>query len=448
MNKILIANRGEIAVRIIRTAKSLGYATVAVFSDVDEDACHVDLADQAVRLGGPAPGESYLNADRIIAAARQSEADAIHPGYGFLSENAEFARQVMAAGLTWIGPSPEAMEVMGNKAAAKAAVADGDVPLIPGYFGEDQSDKAFAAAAANVGYPVMVKAASGGGGRGMRFVDQADDLQAALSSARSESLKAFRSDELLLEKAIVNPRHIEFQIFADQHGNTVHLGERDCSIQRRHQKVIEETPSPAVSPELRERMGTAAVEVARAVNYTNAGTVEFLLDEDGEFYFIEMNARLQVEHPVTELITGFDLVEWQLQVAEGEPLPVSQDEITLEGHAIEARLYAESPENDFLPSTGTIQHWWPASGDGIRVDHGLKSGQEITPFYDAMIAKVITHDAPGCSTATGTSFGTNNHVGNRNQSFFPARCPGTPSISFGSSNNILYRRHMESFCPS
>lgn len=391
MNKILIANRGEIAVRIIRTATSLGYSTVAVFSDADKDALHVELADLAVHLGGSAAGDSYLNADRIITAAQQSGADAVHPGYGFLSENAEFARQIIEAGLTWIGPSPEAMEVMGNKAAAKAAVADSDVPLIPGYLGEDQSDNAFAAAADRIGYPVMVKAAFGGGGRGMRLVAQADELQAALDGARSDSLKAFGSDELLLEKAIGNPRHVEFQIFADQHGNTVHLGERDCSIQRRHQKVIEEAPSPAVSPELRERMGTAAVEVAAAVNYTNAGTVEFLLDDDDNFYFIEMNTRLQVEHPVTELITGIDLVEWQLLVAEGDPLPVAQQEVRLDGHAIEARLYAESPANEFLPCTGTVEHWKPASGDGVRIDHGLKSGQEITPFYDAMIAKVITH---------------------------------------------------------
>jgi len=391
MNKILIANRGEIAVRIIRTAHSLGYATVAVFSDADEDALHVELADQAVRLGGAAVGESYLNVDRIIAAAQQSGADAVHPGYGFLSENAAFAQQVIDAGLTWIGPSPEAMNIMGNKATAKAAVSDSDVPLIPGYFGDDQSDDAFVAAANDIGYPVMVKAASGGGGRGMRFVTHPKDLPAALTSARSESLKAFDSDELLLEKAIVNPRHIEFQIFADQHGNTLHLGERDCSIQRRHQKVIEEAPSPAVSPEMRERMGATAVVVAQAVHYTNAGTVEFLVDEDGDFYFIEMNTRLQVEHPVTELTTGFDLVEWQLLVAEGTPLPVSQNDVTLRGHAIEVRLYAESPANDFLPDTGTIHYWSPPTGEGIRVDHGLKSGQSVTPFYDAMIAKVITH---------------------------------------------------------
>jgi len=391
MNKILIANRSEIAVRVIRTAQSLGYSTVAVFSDADKDALHVELADQAVHLGGSAACDSYLNAGRIIAAAQKSGADAVHPGYGFLSENAEFARKVIEAGLTWIGPSPESMQLMGNKVAARAALSDSDIPLVPGYCGNDQSDDAFVAAADDIGFPVMVKAASGGGGRGMRLVTHPDDLANALAGARSESLQAFDSDELFLEKAIANPRHIEFQVFADQHGNTLHLGERDCSIQRRHQKVIEEAPGPAVTTELRQRMGAAAVEVARAVNYMNAGTVEFLLDDDDNFYFIEMNTRLQVEHPVTELITGFDLVEWQLLVAEGNPLPVTQQEVRLDGHAIEARLYAESPENNFLPSTGTVEHWEPASGDGCRIDHGLKSGQEIAPFYDAMIAKVITH---------------------------------------------------------
>lgn len=390
MNKILIANRGEIAVRVIRTAQSLGYGTVAVFSDADADAPHVALADQAVRLGPAEAAESYLNTERLLEAARETGADAIHPGYGFLSENADFARLVTNAGLTWIGPPPDAMEVMGNKAAAKAAIADSKVPTIPGYFGEDQSDAAFAKAAEQIGFPVMVKAAAGGGGRGMRLVNKPDDLTAALASARSESLKAFSSDELLLEKAIVNPRHVEFQVFADQHGNTVHLGERDCSIQRRHQKVVEEAPSPAVSPELREKMGQAAVAAAEAVSYTNAGTVEFLLDENDDFYFIEMNTRLQVEHPVTELISGFDLVAWQLQVAEGGRLPATQQDISLQGHAIEVRLYAESPDNDFLPSTGTVLHWNPPTGDGVRVDHGLQSGQQITPFYDAMIAKVIT----------------------------------------------------------
>ena len=391
--KILVANRGEIACRVMRTAHALGYATVAVFSDADADAPHVLLADQAVRLGSAEVGESYLHIERVLAAAQRSGADAIHPGYGFLSENAEFAQRIIDAGLTWIGPPPAAMEIMGNKAAAKRAVADSGVPLVPGYAGEDQSDTTFAAEANKIGYPVMVKAAAGGGGRGMRLVDSAENLRTALASARSESLKAFGSDELLLEKAIVNPRHIEFQVFGDQHGNVIHLGERDCSIQRRHQKVVEEAPSPAISAELRSQMGAAAVAAAKSVGYYSAGTVEFLLSESGDFYFIEMNTRLQVEHPVTELITGLDLVEWMLLVAEGGQLPLTQDEVVLNGHAIEVRLYAESAENNFLPSTGTVWHYQAPSGAGIRVDDGIRSGLAITPFYDAMVAKIITSGA-------------------------------------------------------
>ncbi|MGB1253920.1 MAG: acetyl/propionyl/methylcrotonyl-CoA carboxylase subunit alpha [Candidatus Promineifilaceae bacterium] len=389
--KILIANRGEIACRIIRTAQGLGYATVAVFSDADADAPHVQMADQAVRIGPAEVGESYLNAERMLDAARRSAADAIHPGYGFLSENANFAKQVAEAGLTWIGPPPAAIEIMGNKSAAKQAVADSNVPLVPGYAGADQTDAIFVAEADKIGYPVMVKASAGGGGRGMRLVHSADALPNALASARSEALKAFGSDELLLEKAIVNPRHIEFQVFGDQHGNIIHLGERDCSIQRRHQKVVEEAPSPALSAELRAKMGAAAVAAAQAVGYYSAGTVEFLLNEAGDFYFIEMNTRLQVEHPVTELITGLDLVEWMLLVADGQALPLTQEMVSLSGHAIEVRLYAESAENNFLPSTGTVWHYQTPAGDGVRVDDGLRSGMAITPFYDAMVAKLITY---------------------------------------------------------
>ncbi|MEM7117755.1 MAG: acetyl-CoA carboxylase biotin carboxylase subunit [Chloroflexota bacterium] len=390
MQKILIANRGEIAVRIIRTAQALGYETVAVFSDADAAAPHVALADKAVRLGAAEVGASYLNIERILAAAQRTGADAVHPGYGFLSENPDFALQAIAKGLTWIGPPPQAMEVMGNKAAAKDAIAKHSVPTVPGYSGSDQSDVAFAAAAEQIGYPLMVKAAAGGGGRGMRLVAQSEELAAALASARSESLKAFGSNELLLEKAIVNPRHIEVQVFGDMHGNVIHLGERDCSIQRRHQKVVEEAPSPAVSAELREAMGKAAVSAAKAVGYYGAGTVEFLLDESGDFYFIEMNTRLQVEHPVTEMIAEQDLVAWQLLVAEGEPLPLTQKQVQLSGHSIEVRLYAEDPDNQFLPSTGDIHLWQPPTGEGVRVDHGLASGLAITPYYDAMVAKVIT----------------------------------------------------------
>ena len=393
MKNILIANRGEIAVRVIRTAQRLGYETVAVFSDADASAPHVDLADSAIRLGPAEVSLSYMNADHILEAARKTNADAVHPGYGFLAENADFARHVIDAGLTWIGPPPSAMEIMGNKAAAKAALAESGVPLVPGYGGDDQSDSSFAEAANEIGYPVMVKAAAGGGGRGMRLIGCAKELEFGLASARSESLNAFGSDELLLEQAIVNPRHVEVQVFADQHGNTIHLGERDCSIQRRHQKVVEESPGPAVSETLRSKLGQAAIRAAQAVGYTNAGTVEFLLSDDGRFHFIEMNTRLQVEHPVTEMITGFDLVEWQLIVASGDQLPVTQEDVVFNGHAIETRLYAESPERDFLPGTGTVLHWQPPEGPGVRVDHAVRSGEAITPFYDAMIAKIVAHGA-------------------------------------------------------
>ena len=407
-NKILVANRGEIACRIIRTAQAMGYATVAVFSNVDVDAPHVRLADQAVRLGAADTSESYLNVDRVLAAAQRAGADALHPGYGFLSEDADFARRVEAAGLVWIGPPPDAIEVMGNKLTAKRAVAAHGVRLVPGHRpvpsppgslshqmgeGEEELVVAFGKTARKLGYPVMVKAAAGGGGRGMRLVDSAENLPAAIASARSEALKAFGSDELLLEKAIVNPRHIEFQVFGDRHGNVIHLGERDCSIQRRHQKVIEEAPSPALSAELRAKMGAASVAAAQAVGYYSAGTVEFLLDENDNFYFIEMNTRLQVEHPVTETVTGLDLVEWMILVADGQALPLTQDEVTFDGHAIEARLYAESAEDNFLPSTGTVWHYQPPSGAGVRVDDGLRSGMAITPHYDAMVAKIITSGA-------------------------------------------------------
>ena len=388
-NKLLIANRGEIAARITRTAQAMGYETVAVFSDADADAPHVALADQAVRLGGAAVSDSYLNVARILVAAQQAGANAVHPGYGFLSENGDFAQWVLDAGLVWVGPPPAAMALMGNKATARQRVAAAGVPIVPGYDGAEQMDAAFLAAAETIGYPVMVKAAAGGGGRGMRLVGQPADLPAALAAARSEAAKAFGSNELLLEKAIVNPRHVEVQIFADQHGHTIHLGERDCSIQRRHQKVIEEAPSPAVSVELRQRMGETAVSAAQSVGYIGAGTVEFLLDEAGQFYFIEMNTRLQVEHPVTEIVTGLDLVAWQLKVAAGEPLPLTQEQVPLNGHAIEARLYAEDPDNQFLPSTGTLHLWQPPQEAGVRVDHGLATGLAVSPFYDPLLAKII-----------------------------------------------------------
>ena len=351
-SKILIANRGEIACRVMRTAKALGYRTVAVFSDADADALHVRQADMAVHIG-PAPArDSYLNIDALLGAAKRAGADAVHPGYGFLSENAAFAEACAAAGLVFIGPPAAAIAAMGNKARAKELMRAAGVPCVPGYQGEDQSDEKMSAAAARIGFPLMVKAAAGGGGRGMRLVTAALDLANALVRARSEALRAFGSDELILERAIGDARHIEFQIFADQHGNVIHLGERDCSIQRRHQKVIEEAPSPSVSTELRAQMGEAAVAAARAIDYVGAGTVEFLLDPEGQFYFLEMNTRLQVEHAVTEAITGLDLVAWQLNVAAGEKLALEQHQVVLDGHAIEARLYAEDPENGFLPQSG------------------------------------------------------------------------------------------------
>tara|TARA_R110002095_G_scaffold114131_1_gene99694 strand:+ start:1821 stop:3836 length:2016 start_codon:yes stop_codon:yes gene_type:complete len=390
-NSILVANRGEIAVRVMRTAKSLGYRTIAVYSEADAGALHVRTADEAVLIG-PAPAQqSYLDSAKILAAAKDTGAEAIHPGYGFLSENAEFARACEAAGIVFIGPTPEAIDLMGNKAAAKRRMIAAEVPCVPGYEDADQSDDVLIKAASEIGFPIMVKAAAGGGGRGMRLVHEEKNLVSALNSARSEALNAFGSDELILEKAIIEPRHVEVQVFADTHGNVIHLGERDCSVQRRHQKVVEEAPCPVMTPDLREKMGRAAVEAARSINYRGAGTVEFLLDASGSFYFLEMNTRLQVEHPVTELVTGLDLVSLQIQVAEGAPLGLDQSDITLIGHAIEVRLYAEDTTQDFLPCTGRIDAWEPATGDGIRFDSGIDAGQEISPFYDPMIAKVISY---------------------------------------------------------
>ena len=390
-DSVLIANRGEIACRIIRSAKSLGYGTVAVCSDADKGSAHMRAADIAVAIG-PAPAtQSYLSIPAIIDAALKTGAGAVHPGYGFLAENDGFAQACADAGLVFIGPSPEAIRVMGDKAEAKRRMIDAGVPCVPGYNDGDQSDATLLAAARDIGVPLLVKASAGGGGKGMRFVEDTNDIQDAIEAARREALSAFGNDTLILERAIRNARHIEIQVFADSHGNVVHLGERDCSIQRRHQKVIEEAPAPGVSPELREKMGNAAVQAARAINYCGAGTVEFLLSSDGSFYFLEMNTRLQVEHPVTELITGQDLVAWQLAVAQGDPLPLTQDQIRFDGHAIEARLYTEMPHKGFMPSTGKVQVWQAPKGDGIRVDHGLETGQEITSFYDPMVAKIIAY---------------------------------------------------------
>jgi len=391
-SKVLIANRGEIAVRIARTARSLGFRTVAVYSDADRDSPHVTACDEAVSIGGNAAAESYLCSERIVAAAERSGAEAVHPGYGFLSENAAFAAACASAGLTFVGPPVSVLRLMGNKAAAKARMREIGVPCIPGYQGA-QDDAAFIAAANEIGFPLMIKAAAGGGGKGMRLVALPERLREALEATRAEAARAFGSGELLLEKALVAARHIEIQVFADAFGTTIQLGERDCSIQRRHQKIIEETPSAAVTAELRERLGNAAIAAARSVGYVGAGTVEFLLDESGAFYFLEMNTRLQVEHAVTEAVTGTDLVAWQLRVAAGEPLPAPDPSASRAQHAIEARLYAEEPEHDFLPQAGRIVAWSPPQGDGIRVDHALVPGLRISPFYDPLLAKIVAAGA-------------------------------------------------------
>jgi geranyl-CoA carboxylase alpha subunit len=368
---LLVANRGEIALRVMRTAKRMGLRTVAVYSDADRDAPHVRFADTAVHIGGSSPKESYLNIEAMLRA----EADAVHPGYGFMAESPEFAEAVLASGRIWVGPPPGAIRAMGDKANAKAVAAKAGVPILPTYDRDPE-------------FPVMVKALAGGGGRGIRIVSSREELQEAVDTAQSEAGHAFGDARVLLEKALLNPRHVEIQVFADAQGQCVHLGERDCSVQRRHQKLIEESPSPAVDAALRAAMGKAAIAAARAVGYVGAGTVEFLL-EDGKFWFMEMNTRLQVEHPVTEAVTGLDLVEWQLRVASGEPLPARQDEIRFSGHAIEVRLCAEDPEQDFLPQAGTLEQWIPSAA--VRVEHALASGMDIPPFYDSMIAKLIAH---------------------------------------------------------
>ena len=418
MKKLLIANRGEIARRVIRTARAMGIATVAVYSDVDSDAQHVREADMAVALGGSASADSYLRIDKLLAAARESGADAVHPGYGFLSESAEFAQAVIDAGLIWVGPPPKSIRALGSKSAAKQLALAQGVPCLPGYHGAAQDEDTLQAEAERIGLPLMVKAVAGGGGRGMRLVTDWAQLLPALRSARSEALAGFGSGDLLLERALLNPRHVEVQVFADAHGHCIHLGERDCSVQRRHQKIIEESPSPAVSPELRAELGRCAVSLALAAGYVGAGTVEFLLDEEAgsfaagpaqggpapsggsdprsggawghHFFLMEMNTRLQVEHPVTEMLTGLDLVEWQLRAARGEPLPLTQDDVRWQGHAIEVRLCAE--DEQFTPHTGQVLRFDPPEpAAGLRFDHALATGLEVTPFYDAMLGKLIAH---------------------------------------------------------
>jgi acetyl-CoA carboxylase biotin carboxylase subunit len=387
--KVLIANRGEIAIRIIRSCRELGIRTVAIYSEADVESLHVRMADEAVLVGPAASAQSYLKIDAIVAAARETNAEAVHPGYGFLAESAEFARAVTTAGLTFIGPTPDAMEIMGSKTSARRAAVEAGVPIVPGTVEPLQSFEDASATAEKFGYPVMLKAAAGGGGKGMRLVNDNNDLRSAFETAQTEAAAAFGDSSLYLEKAIERPRHIEIQIFGDTHGNVVHLGERECSIQRRHQKVIEECPSPINDPDLRRRMGEAAVKIGRAVDYTGAGTVEFLLaDATHDFYFLEMNTRLQVEHPVTELVTRHDLVREQFRVATGEPLSFTQETIDWQGHAIECRIYAEDPANNFFPSPGTIEHLQEPAGPGIRIDSGVTRLSEVSIHYDPMVAKL------------------------------------------------------------
>ena len=404
-SKILIANRGEIAIRIMRACRELGIKTVAVYSEADKNSLHVQFADEAVLLGAAAPKESYLNIDRIIEAAKQTHADAIHPGYGFLSENASFAAAVDSAKLTFIGPSADSIRAMGDKAESKISMKKAGVPTVPGFEDiewetEAELEAEFKKAAKEIGYPVLVKAAAGGGGKGMRIVESEADLTEAIEGSRREALNAFGDERLLIEKYLPNAHHIEFQVFGDKHGNLVHLFERECSVQRRHQKIIEETPSPLLTNELRAQMGEAAVKAARAVNYFNAGTVEFIVDPDtltlrpgsGQgFYFLEMNTRLQVEHPITELVVGLDLVQWQIRIAAGEKFPFTQKDFSQRGHAIECRIYAEDPASGFLPSTGNLLQFIEPRGPGIRVDSGFASGSDVTHFYDPLLAKLIVH---------------------------------------------------------
>ena len=388
-DSVLIANRGEIACRIIKTANKLGYRTIAIYTDADKKSPHVALADEAINIGLGPVNASYLDINKIIDVSKQTNAQSIHPGYGFLSENSNFAKAVELAGLTFIGPKSDAIALMGSKSVSKKKMIEAKVPCIPGYQGDDQSDNTLLKSAKKIGFPLMIKASAGGGGRGMRLVNQVDDLKDALKIARAEALNAFGSSELILEKAFVNARHIEIQIISDAYGSHLYFGERDCSIQRRHQKVIEESPSPVMTKMLREKMGKAAVCAAKAVDYTNAGTIEFLVDDQLNYYFLEMNTRIQVEHPVTEMVTGYDLIALQFLVAQGAKLPMKQSDIAITGHAIEARIYAEDPNNDFLPNAGKIDFWDPPQFDGVRIDDGVVTGQTLSTFYDPMIAKFV-----------------------------------------------------------
>lgn len=451
-NKILIANRGEIACRVIRTARKLGVHTVAVYSDADAKSSHVEMADEAVHIGPSPVGESYLRGDKIVAAALATGAQAIHPGYGFLSENPDFVDQVVAAGLTFIGPSAASIRAMGLKDAAKRLMEKAGVPVVPGYHGEAQEIVLLASKAREIGYPVLIKARAGGGGKGMRRVEHPDDFSEALSSARREAKAAFGDDRVLVEKYVDKPRHIEVQVFGDNFGNAVHLYERDCSAQRRHQKVIEEAPAPGMAPALRKAMTDAAVKAAKAINYSGAGTIEFIVDASqglkaDRFWFMEMNTRLQVEHPVTEMVTGTDLVEWQLRVASGEKLPKTQSEITLAGHAFEARIYAEDAAKGFLPATGTLHHLKFPEPDAaaLRIETGVRVGDAISPFYDPMIAKLVVHakDRQAALEALGAALSQTEIAGSTVNTAFLAALAADPDFCAGDVDTGLIGRHQE-----
>jgi len=454
LKSLLIANRGEIAVRVIRTARRMGIRTIAVYSDADAGALHVSLADEAVHIG-PAPArESYLKGDAIIAAAKATGAEAIHPGYGFLSENAEFAEACAAAGVIFVGPPASAIRAMGLKDRAKALMARAGVAVVPGYLGEDQSPKHLAKEADKIGYPVLIKAVAGGGGKGMRRVERAQDFAAALEGAQREAQSSFGDPRVLIEKYVSHPRHIEMQVFGDTHGNVVHLFERDCSLQRRHQKVIEEATAPGMPQAMRKAMGEAAVKAAKAVGYAGAGTIEFIADgseglKADRFWFMEMNTRLQVEHPVTEAITGFDLVEWQLRIASGEALPVAQKDIRAHGHAIEARLYAEDPRNGFLPSIGTLERLALPHGEHIRVDTGVREGDSVTPFYDPMIAKVVAwaETRETAAERLADALSSAQIAGVRTNNAFLIRCLRHPQFVAGEIDTGFIDRHGADLIP-
>ncbi|TFZ06333.1 acetyl-CoA carboxylase biotin carboxylase subunit [Ramlibacter henchirensis] len=448
LRKILIANRGEIALRVLRTAHRLGYATVAVYSTADANAPHVRSADEAVCIGEPLPAQSYLDIAAILEAARKTGADAVHPGYGFLAENADFAQACRDAGLVFIGPLPAAILAMADKAGAKRLMTQAGVPCIPGYDGEEQSPARLRDEADRIGYPVMIKATAGGGGRGMRLVRGSSELDESLRSAQSEARHAFGNGTVILERAIEAPRHVEIQVFGDRHGNVVHLGERDCSVQRRHQKLIEEAPSPAVDAALREEMGAAAVAAAKAIGYEGAGTLEFLLDREGGFWFMEMNTRLQVEHPVTEALTGLDLVEWQVRVAAGEPLPLRQEQIRFEGHAIEVRLCAEDANDGFMPQSGTLHRWQPPQD--LRVEHALAPGADIPPYYDSMIAKLVAHGRSRDEARRKLASGLNELVAlgvTTNQALL-ARCLLHPAFARGEATTAFIAQHEQELLAS